>query len=418
MTKYAVAGNPVLMSKSPQLFNFIFDDQSINSYYTRIADSSAKKILNTAYNLGFQALNITMPHKIAMADSIDNSTFFVRNLNSTNCIVYKNESWYAYNTDIYGVMKSIKSINLRNIKQCLIFGAGGAARAAAYAAKLLHFDTFIYSRNNDNSNVSAIMTGAKSIAEDDIYPTIDRCELIINTTPVTPLFLNNIDLTGKIYFNADYHTINPLKSNYIHGKEWLIHQAIKSYELFKHKSIDYQSFETTFSLQAKPLYPIAFIGFMGAGKTTIAKRIATLFNIPFIDLDHYIEQQTNMYISKIFSTYGQNYFRSLEENALKSFKNKKVIISCGGGIIENNNSLSLLKKFYTNIYLYCHFDISNKRIQNSYQRPLLNKGVEYLYNLYNSRINKYIACSDLIISNNDNIDNTIEIAYDNINSAL
>ena len=58
---------------------------------------------------------------------------------------------------------------------------------------------------------------------------------------------------------------------------------------------------------------IALYGFMGSGKSTIGKKLSVYLDIPFVDLDRYIEEKDSVLISEVFSEYGESFFRSLEK---------------------------------------------------------------------------------------------------------
>jgi len=77
---------------------------------------------------------------------------------------------------------------------------------------------------------------------------------------------------------------------------------------------------------------IMLIGFMGAGKTTIAKELAKLLNRPFIDTDEQIEQELGMPTTEIFSKYGEAFFRKKEkEHILSLIKKEGKVVALGGG---------------------------------------------------------------------------------------
>ena len=77
---------------------------------------------------------------------------------------------------------------------------------------------------------------------------------------------------------------------------------------------------------------IFLIGFMGAGKSTIAKVLKEKLNVPLCEMDEMIAEQQKMAISDIFAQYGETYFRDLETQLVKDISEKDgVIVSCGGG---------------------------------------------------------------------------------------
>ena len=94
---------------------------------------------------------------------------------------------------------------------------------------------------------------------------------------------------------------------------------------------------------------VFFIGMMGSGKTTLAKKLSELMNKSYVDIDNLIELKENMSISEIFSKYGEDYFRKIENITLRSIGNSE-IIACGGGIIINKNNRKFLKENGFTIY--------------------------------------------------------------------
>lgn len=95
--------------------------------------------------------------------------------------------------------------------------------------------------------------------------------------------------------------------------------------------------------------PVFIVGFMGSGKTTWGKKIASALNMPFVDLDHEIVEHIGMSIPEYFSKFGEENFRELERDFLKKQKDRIAVISTGGGTpcyFDNmewivNNGLSL-----------------------------------------------------------------------------
>ena len=143
---------------------------------------------------------------------------------------------------------------------------------------------------------------------------------------------------------------------------------------------------------------IFFIGMMGSGKTTLAKKLSELMNKSYVDLDDLIELKENMSISEIFSNYGEGYFRKIENIALRSIGNSE-IISCGGGIIINKNNRKFLNENGFTIYLKTSLSLLAKRLNGENRRPLLkNKDLQKtLDSIYHKRRKLYEDTADLII---------------------
>ena len=132
--------------------------------------------------------------------------------------------------------------------------------------------------------------------------------------------------------------------------------------------------------------PLFIIGFMGAGKTTLAKEISEKYNIPFLDSDAEIEKQECISIKDIFRMKGEPYFRGLETNWLQNLNDEPKVISCGGGLPCFNDNILMLKKKGQVIYIDSPNDHILERIYNDVSRPLVkNKTKEEILNLKRKR---------------------------------
>ncbi|MES2778688.1 MAG: shikimate kinase [Bacteroidota bacterium] len=122
---------------------------------------------------------------------------------------------------------------------------------------------------------------------------------------------------------------------------------------------------------------IALIGFMGSGKSTIGKQLATLMDYKFIDIDERITKSECINIPDIFRIAGESYFRQLESTHLKhAVQEDHCIISCGGGIIESEENIKLLKETSQVVWLRCGLQTMLIRCKGS-DRPLLQEENPY-----------------------------------------
>ncbi len=147
---------------------------------------------------------------------------------------------------------------------------------------------------------------------------------------------------------------------------------------------------------------ICLIGLMGSGKSIIGRNLSNLYKVNYFDTDLEIEKFEDKSIDDIFTYYGENYFRKIEEKiCLKTLKNKNCIISLGGGSITNSKIRSFIKNNSYSIYLKVDIDILEKRLKYSKKRPLLkNKNKKkVIQELYEQRKDFY-ENADLIINNN------------------
>ncbi|MDV2580973.1 shikimate kinase [Alkalibacillus haloalkaliphilus] len=131
---------------------------------------------------------------------------------------------------------------------------------------------------------------------------------------------------------------------------------------------------------------IALIGFMGSGKTTIGQRLARSMEIPFVDTDDEIVNRVGMSIPEIFDHFGEQYFRGVESEILKSLSKKECVVATGGGIIKLDTNRQMLRSNdFLTVWLDLTFDTVMKRIANDESRPLWNQDVEKRMSLFNSR---------------------------------
>lgn len=113
---------------------------------------------------------------------------------------------------------------------------------------------------------------------------------------------------------------------------------------------------------------------MGAGKSTVARRIARKYGITSLDMDMCIERKAQKRISDIFEDEGEPAFRELETKELHEIiaSEDPKLISCGGGIIVTDENRQLLRDNGFTIHLLVDADEASSRISNKSSRPLFN----------------------------------------------
>tara|TARA_Y100000389_G_C17211262_1_gene388611 strand:+ start:72 stop:584 length:513 start_codon:yes stop_codon:yes gene_type:complete len=119
---------------------------------------------------------------------------------------------------------------------------------------------------------------------------------------------------------------------------------------------------------------LVFLGMMGSGKSSIGLLVSKKLNINFIDVDDEIEKKIGLKISKIFENNGEKYFREIEEiETLRCLKNKKTVISLGGGAFLNTKIKNEVLE--NNISFWLDWDIKTlvNRIKDSKKRPIAHR---------------------------------------------
>lgn len=148
---------------------------------------------------------------------------------------------------------------------------------------------------------------------------------------------------------------------------------------------------------------IIMVGFMGSGKTTVGKILAKKLGYEFFDTDRKIEEAQDMKITEIFEKKGEPYFRSLEKDIAKTIsESENTVIGTGGGMVKNDEIMSLLKKNGIVVYLKATPEKLAYNLRNDNSRPLLMGGdkLEKIRTILEERQPLYEAVCDITVSIN------------------
>ncbi|MEM1009530.1 MAG: shikimate kinase, partial [Myxococcota bacterium] len=146
---------------------------------------------------------------------------------------------------------------------------------------------------------------------------------------------------------------------------------------------------------------VILIGFMGSGKSTVAKHLAQILQLPIWEMDTMIlEHSGASSIPQLFEDHGETHFRALERNVAEQLSHEtQGIISTGGGIITEPQNLVLLRKHGAHVvYLHTRFETLQERLQHEIANRPLWANPEQTHALYNQRLPEYKAASDVQIN--------------------
>ncbi|MBV8510759.1 MAG: shikimate kinase [Xanthobacteraceae bacterium] len=117
---------------------------------------------------------------------------------------------------------------------------------------------------------------------------------------------------------------------------------------------------------------IVLVGMMGAGKSSIGRRLASDLNLPFVDADTEIESAAGMSIPEIFEAHGEPYFRSGEARVIaRLLENGPQVLASGGGAFINPQTRELIRARGISVWLKADLDVLLRRIKRRSDRPLL-----------------------------------------------
>ncbi len=117
---------------------------------------------------------------------------------------------------------------------------------------------------------------------------------------------------------------------------------------------------------------IALIGFMGTGKSSTGRLLASRLGRPFIDVDRKIERESGLTIGEIFARHGEAYFRALEKDAIaRVSRHRKAVIATGGGVVLDPDNMARLRAGGVIICLTASVQTILERTGRRSTRPLL-----------------------------------------------
>ncbi|MFO1089334.1 MAG: shikimate kinase [Hyphomicrobiales bacterium] len=117
---------------------------------------------------------------------------------------------------------------------------------------------------------------------------------------------------------------------------------------------------------------IVLVGLMGAGKTTVGRKLAQRLSLPFVDADHEIEKAAGKTVPEIFADHGEPYFRDGERRVIARLLNDgPQVLATGGGAYMNPETRTLIKARGISVWLKADHQLLMKRVKRRSNRPLL-----------------------------------------------
>jgi shikimate kinase len=158
---------------------------------------------------------------------------------------------------------------------------------------------------------------------------------------------------------------------------------------------------------------LVLIGLMGAGKTSVGRRLANLLELPFVDADSEIEAAAGQRIDEILAEHGESYFRQGERKVIaRLLESGPQVLATGGGAYMNKQTRQRIAESGISIWLRAELPVLLKRVKRRNDRPLLNQGdpEEIMRKLMDERYPIY-AEADLTVETRD-------VPHDNVVLAI
>ncbi|MAP79529.1 MAG: shikimate kinase [Aequorivita sp.] len=163
---------------------------------------------------------------------------------------------------------------------------------------------------------------------------------------------------------------------------------------------------------------ILLIGYMGSGKSSVGKQLATSLNLPFLDLDTEIEQKEGISIAQIFDSKGEIYFRKIEIEVLKNLLAKPTdfVLATGGGTPCYSNTMQLMLKQPNCAVVYLKtslHELTDRLYSQKANRPLIShlNSKEVLEDFIRKHLFErayYYNQAEVVVDNTSSIENTVQ----------
>lgn len=442
-------GNPVEHTLSPVIHNGISEKMDISSVYVpfKVEKKGLLDAVKGAYELNILGMNVTVPYKNQVMDSLVEIDEAAKQIGSVNTLVRseKKNGYKGYNTDMMGLSRQIREDGIVLAgENAVILGAGGVAKAVAYmcmaeGAKTIYllnrtvekaeqiassmnqaFRGNISSENGKSQSgviVPMALSEYSKITEDNLIvfqatsiglsPEVDR--VVLEDTAFYQKIKVGVDLIYNPANTRFMQLVTAHGGRAYNGLKMLLYQGVIAYELWHNVTVHKEIIEDIYVDLKRRVYPkdnIVLIGFMGSGKTTVGKVLAKTLHMDFVDTDSYIEAQAGKKIADIFAEDGEAAFRRLETDILVHLRDtvKNTVLATGGGMPLRAQNARLLKEIGRVYYLTAANQVIYDRVKGDTKRPLLQGDNPYdkICELMSQRKSLYEAAADVVIDTNSN----------------
>lgn len=240
---FGIVGDPVKYSQSPLMHNSGYVERGVNAVFLPFQVTDLRDFMRSVSQLRLAGLSVTKPHKQSILPYLHRCEALSSRIGAINTVAFRGKQLFGYNTDYIGVLRALQPrLRLRG-SRILILGAGGAARAAAFALAHAGADVVICARRAARARELADASCASVIQRSELRR--EKFDAIINATPVgmgadarSPLRAN--ELNSRVVMDMVYSPIQtPLLRaaarrgiKTISGAEMFIAQGAAQWEIW------------------------------------------------------------------------------------------------------------------------------------------------------------------------------------------
>ncbi len=449
--RHGLLGYPLEHSLSPLIHESLMAAAGIKGTYElfEVAPADLPARLPELLELT-DGFNITIPHKEAIIPFLADLDTSAADFRAVNTVL----NHRGYNTDWIGFRREQLPLADRSV---LVVGAGGVARTLAREARLAGARVTVTSRTLSRSQKLAAELGAAALPLESLIAN-QPFEVILNGTPAGMWPRTSaLPVPEAMARAADclYDTIyNPLATKLLligrslspeqiladqagenihkpvqqpitrNGLGMLFEQALAAQQIWHPEAVfseaDQAAIRRLLPAAVISRFPLKIIlnGFMGSGKSTIGKTLASRLDLSFIDLDATIERTAGQSIPEIFATRGEIWFRAEERRTLEKTLNQagSLVISVGGGALVDEEAAELLRSHPTQtVFLHVPLAELSRRLADGTGRPMLDGNVaQRTETLYRQRLTRYIAAADLAVDATGDAEEVVEFIMNSL----
>ncbi len=246
---FAIFGNPIEHSKSPQMHNAGFENIKYNAKYIKHLLKDGERIKEVFLDSNYKGVNITVPHKEAAFRNADEVRGLANEIKAVNTYIKEEDKVIAYNTDAPGFLFAIESFG--ELKKVLILGAGGTAKAISLALQQSDVDVTILNRSEKKleffkeHNIKAFTWNEFKTEKYDLIVNSTSAGLKDEYLPCPENILEEILNNACYAFDCIYGKITPFLAlakkkglEIKDGEDMLLFQGVLAFELFTNTKAD------------------------------------------------------------------------------------------------------------------------------------------------------------------------------------
>jgi shikimate dehydrogenase len=274
MYKFALLGDGVDYSRSPEIFRAIFSCANVEGAFETV-NCSAENLPSEISRLrdeGYLALSVTIPHKEAVISQLDEIDSIAEAIRSVNSIRLDSQKKVGFNTDVFGFSQMLQQYGgVLKGKRAIVLGAGGAARSAAYALAIeFEVADIAFVGRNEMRLHRSVETLSKTLIKTQLQShtfeslrtsgaaarELSEALLVVNATPLggpnarpaNDSIVFDLLRSTSMYYDLNYNLDNEFflaakesGATALHGLPMLTHQALRSFYLWSGIQVDYDS---------------------------------------------------------------------------------------------------------------------------------------------------------------------------------